>query len=328
MNHELIERYIYAVTRLLPPKTRAEVEKELRGLISDMLDERCGDILPAEKDVRVVLTELGKPEELAAKYSGEEQKSLISGVYYLAYRRVLKIVLPIVAAVLPLAVLLAILLDMPDSPYWPFRLIGQMIGGTAAGVFQAFAVITLIFAVLERAKADLRDGDFFSNLPPVPRQADRIKPYEPIFGILWSIAAAVLFLAFPQIIGVWRDGGEVWLPILNVDVIRGCWILILLWAVLGIIKESVKLLEGRPTKRLAAVTLLANALTIAGTAVVFLNHNVLNPEFLQHLSGMDFGEPTTLVQAIGTQFGAVFFGVVCFALLIETVTAAVKALPK
>lgn len=38
---ELIDRYIYAVTKKLPQKQREDIEKELRTLIDDMLEERC-----------------------------------------------------------------------------------------------------------------------------------------------------------------------------------------------------------------------------------------------------------------------------------------------
>lgn len=70
MNHDLIERYIYAVTKRLPYKTREDVAQELRTLIDDMLKERCGEITPTQKDVKIVLTELGTPDELYEQYGG------------------------------------------------------------------------------------------------------------------------------------------------------------------------------------------------------------------------------------------------------------------
>ena len=52
MNEDLLERYLYAVTRRLPGKQREDVAQELRGLVDDMLSDRCGDITPTEKDLR------------------------------------------------------------------------------------------------------------------------------------------------------------------------------------------------------------------------------------------------------------------------------------
>ena len=93
MNQDLLERYLYAVTRGLPKRQREDVAQELRGLVEDMLLDRCGKIAPTEKDLRVVLTELGTPQELYEKYSGEAGKCLIGQPYYSTYKLVLSIVL-------------------------------------------------------------------------------------------------------------------------------------------------------------------------------------------------------------------------------------------
>ena len=51
--------------------------QNLETIIQDMLEERCGDVMPTEHDIRVVLTELGTPAELASKYKSETQDCLI-----------------------------------------------------------------------------------------------------------------------------------------------------------------------------------------------------------------------------------------------------------
>ena len=84
-DNDLIERYLYAITRRLPAKQRADVAEELRTLISDMLDERCGSLPPTAKDVRVVLTELGTPGEMVRKYTSGEGECLIGQPYYAQY---------------------------------------------------------------------------------------------------------------------------------------------------------------------------------------------------------------------------------------------------
>ena len=93
MNNDLVERYIYAATKQMPRKQREDVSMELRGLVEDMLSERCGSRTPEEKDVRVVLTELGTPQELYSQYSDDADACLIGQPYYSTYVFVLKIVL-------------------------------------------------------------------------------------------------------------------------------------------------------------------------------------------------------------------------------------------
>ncbi|MCL2631665.1 MAG: hypothetical protein FWD45_01015 [Coriobacteriia bacterium] len=319
MQHELIDRYIYAVTRHLPPKIRADVKQELESLIFDMLEARCGDILPTERDIRVVLTELGTPEELASKYSGEDRQSLISGVYFIAYRRVLRIVLPIVVAAVTLSVLLSTLLDKPaDTPYFFLILFGQTVGSALAAGFQAFAIVTFIFAVLERFDAPL-GADYLSYLPPAPQQARRIKPYEPIIGILLSLFAVIVFLGFPQMLSVYiQDGG--WITIFNVTVLRQLWLPIILWAVLGIAKEAMKLIEGRNTIRLVVVSIAANILIVIGTYIVFIRNNVLNPVLVDLLSKLPVGQASEFLELIGSSLSIIIFAAVTLALLIESIT--------
>lgn len=97
MHQDLIERYIYAVIKTLPTRMREDVERELHSLISDMLEERCQDMPSTEHDVLVVLTELGRPAELAAKYRPERASYLIGPGYYAAYKFLLGLVLAAVA---------------------------------------------------------------------------------------------------------------------------------------------------------------------------------------------------------------------------------------
>ena len=69
---EIVERYIYAVTRRLPAKAREEVAIELRGLIEDLLEEKAQGTQVSKEHVRSVLMELGDPED-HQEYGGESR---------------------------------------------------------------------------------------------------------------------------------------------------------------------------------------------------------------------------------------------------------------
>lgn len=59
---DLINRYIYAVTQKLPESQRADIEKELQGLVEDMLEDRGVGVETASlEEVEQVLLELGPP---------------------------------------------------------------------------------------------------------------------------------------------------------------------------------------------------------------------------------------------------------------------------
>ena len=324
MTHELIERYIYAVTRRLPLKLRGDVEKELDSLISDMLEAHCGAVTPEEKDIRIVLTELGSPEVLAAKYSGDEGRALIGGEYFLMYKLVLKLVLPIAAAGIAFASILALLLDGGPEAHAFVDVVTAVlkpIAGAFGGVIQAFAVITFIFAVLERGKVSFSGGDFLAALPPVPKASERVKPWEPIAGMVWCVIAAMVFLGFPQVAGWWIDGTG-WASLFNVPVIRSLWLPVVLWAVLGIAKEIMRLVDGRYTRRVAIVTIAADIGIGVSAAVMFSQGRIMNPDFLQAVAAM-FGVP--LITGVFAHFNLFFLGVVLFALALEMGTVTWKA---
>lgn len=91
---DLRERYVYSVVRHLPYHRQEEVAQELDARINRLLDESQG-----ATNLETVLRRLGDPADLALQYCNSDRKALISGIYYLMYKRVLILVLPIVAAI-------------------------------------------------------------------------------------------------------------------------------------------------------------------------------------------------------------------------------------
>src|SRR5690606_19558338 len=89
---DLIERYIYDVKRRLREDQRAEIEKELRMNIEDMLADDYSD-----ENIESVLLSLGSPAKLANNY--KEPRYLISPDIFDDYIRVLIIVLIVFASV-------------------------------------------------------------------------------------------------------------------------------------------------------------------------------------------------------------------------------------
>ena len=328
MENELIKRYIYAVIRHLPPKMRPEVEKELDSLIADMLAERCGDILPTDKDVKVVLTELGAPEELAAKYRRDENQALISGINFLYYKQILKLVLPIIVVIVTIANIVDVCLgwDPARNPFAAFGLaVGQVFVGIVGGLVIPFAIITIIFAVFERYKVKFDEGDMFSRLPSVPKGSEKIKPSEAIAGIVFSVVVVVVLLGFPEVVGLWtRDTG--WVPIFAPLVLRGLWVFIVLWAILSIVKESVKLIEGQYTKRLAIVNVVCNVFIMISAALVFLNEKVVNPEFVTTLNSfIEEADGRAAVSVIFGNINLIIIGAVLLGMIVDSIVVAVNA---
>jgi len=326
MKNDLIGRYIYAVTRHLPKKNRDDIEKELDGLIAELLEARCGESSPTDKDIKIVLMELGSPEEMAAKYSGDEKQSLISGMYYLVYKKILKLVLPIVMIVVFFTTLVSNFIDWEMQKLIVFipKIIGQSVGGSLASAIQAFAVITIIFIILERKNVDFGEEDFLSLLPQVPKNESRIKMHESIFDMVCSVIVGALLLLCPQIIGAWSEGTG-WISAFNTDVVKSMWYLIVLWVVFEMIREIVTIIEGCYTKRLAIMRSIANILIAIPMCIFFSNDSLLDIVFIEKISELFNGNEAEVMTRILQNVNIFILGIALIALIGSTAMAFFKA---
>lgn len=321
MKSDLIERYIYAVEKRLPYKQRADIKKELNTLIADMLEQRCGDLPPTEHDIRVVLTELGTPTELAEKYNPDKHHALIGPPYYGKYKMLLKIVMICVAGGLTIAAFITTLLGEP--PQIPFFRFMEWIGGLFMGELYAFAFVTGLFAFFERKGVKLDHEDLLGDLPPVPVKDERIGRGETIWGIVFSIVFLVLFLWLgPFVIGIYNADG--FIPMFNQQVLLRMWPILLLITAAGIVKEVVKMLEGRYTFKVAFAALITGIVSLGLFVLLFTTKDIVNPGFLPGVTAL-FGAGDTVGHAVLGNVPAFFFGVIVFAHVLDIVMAFVKA---
>lgn len=334
MTNDLIERYIYAATKRLPEKMRADVSQELRTIIDDMLAERCGEVTPTEKDIRVVLTELGTPKELYEQYNPDSYKCLIGSPYYSTYKYVMKIVIVCVCIGITLATIFSTLADAfgsdassyADSFILFFReyFINLFTTLPSALIF-AFAFVTILFAVFYHKNIKIDNTDNLGSLPPVPVQSEKISKSDPIVGIAFSIIFMSVFLICPQIICLIRTESHTVIPILDTDVIRSAWYIIVLFGILGIIRESVKLIEGRMNKKVMIATIVTNALSAVLTVIWLAKDNILSSDFtafvFEALIDNNGKIPTVLLN-----FQIFFMCIILFALALDTAVTIIKTL--
>ena len=322
VKNDLIDRYIYAVTKHMKSAMKKDVAAELETIIQDMLEERCGDVTPTERDIKVVLTELGTPAELSSKYKGETQDCLIGQPYYSLYVYVLKIVTACVSGGMLLAQIMAAL---TSHTIW-YIAIYHTIGGILGGILTGFAVVTLLFAFFYKKgiKVDgLNDG--IDNLPPVPQKRNRISKADAIVGIIFSVIFTIVFLVCPQIlcIAFVKNGVDVYEPLFNLEYIRQTWYLILAFGILGVAKDSVRLIDGSYTKRVMLTTMITNIIDGALTTIWLLNDKVMNQDFFDGIEHL-FGKDAEVISQVFIHFNMVFLAIILFALTIDCIETVVK----
>ena len=291
MTHEMIEKYIYAVTKRIPKKLRGDDAKELEELVSDMLEERCGDLPPSDKDIRVVLTEIGTPDEFALKYLPNSEKYLMGEPYYSRYILTAKITCFVVFAILTVSSIanLTLLLHL-GAMRLEHLLIGFLL--VLFGTFAAFGIVTLIFWMMERKRGlprPIRPSEtpkrtpqetayILEKLPPLP-QKHRVKiMVESIVGIiLWTLfGGVVLFVAIRQPFLSYMNYP---INIINTEQLQQglYWGMIIM--VLGIVRESIKLRHRRYTTGVLCASVMLNTAMIL-SSVLWLSHYQLFNSYL------------------------------------------------
>ena len=321
--HDLIDRYIYAVTKKLPRRMREEVSKELSSLISDMLESRCGDIKPTEKDIRVVLTELGNPSDMARGYQPDQINHLIGPDYFYAYKTILLIVIAATSFGMVLSGFILLLIGDSKIPN-PFHFF-EWIGNAFISIIMIFGFITAFFAIFERKgiKIDMNDNDL-SNLPSVPLKEETIPKSSTIFGIAFSIVFCILFLIIPEVFVV--ISGDTFIPVFNKVSIRNMWYLFVLFTLLSLTRDLYKLHLGRYSKKLLVLSLITNSLSIIPAYLFTHTDKLINQELLDFMSSAIFSkEDASIVMLLFNNIPHIFFIIVLFALFLDVLTTGIKA---
>lgn len=289
---ELINRYIHAVTHRLPEKKRRDIGEELRSIIEDMLEQHQGPE-PQEEKVCKVLEELGNPDTLANNYRGAKQYLIGPGLYC-TYLTVLKIVLGGVFIGVSIAGLVGSILTQGQNIA---EAIGSYISTVFAGLMQAFAWITIGFAIAEYHGAKIPQVEgvkewSIADLPDIPDKKAVIPRSESIAGIVFTTLFLILFWSALNLIGVGyftEETGLVIVPVFNLNMVGTIRWLVSASFIIGIAKETLKLIFGRWSLKLALLVVGLSLISLLLAMVFLSNPDIWNPNFIaEYSSHVDF----------------------------------------
>ena len=283
---DYIDRYIYAVTRRLPEKQRGDINKELKTLIDDMIEEN-DEPMPYDEKVKKVLIELGDPEILANNYRGSV-RYLIGPKFYDTYLLILRIVLFSVFIGITVATMVQSIFSKDQNGV---HIASNYIAALFNGGFQAFAWVTIAFIITEKSSVNTSkihsDKDSMekskwspSQLPVIPEKKAVIPIYEPIISIILSTVFLALFYTTPQVFAAFfKVGNEIKvIPVFNQQAIGNFNIIILSVLLLCVLKEALKLYSRRWTLKLSLAVSVFSGLSTILILFVFAS-NVWNPDF-------------------------------------------------
>jgi hypothetical protein len=143
---DLIERYLSAIRRNLPARNADDIVAELRDALASRIEDReeaLGRPLDSG-EIEALVKDFGHPLVVAARF--RKRQWLIGPDVYPFYLSVARIVLLAVAGVQVAIGLVQLLFGDHD----PLQLLLQTIGGLSASLLVSLAIVTVIFAILER----------------------------------------------------------------------------------------------------------------------------------------------------------------------------------
>lgn len=314
---EQIDRYIYQVSRFLMVKNKEDIEKEIRSLIDDMLEEKYPGREPTKEELDAVFAELGKPMELAAKYN-DSKRYLIGPTLFPMYLRVLGYVTIVVVVLSFLSMLVS---AIKDGAVW------TGFGGIFNAVISAFAIVTIIFGIIEWRGVSL---DSLVNedleLPAVPRKKERISKAEAIVGIVFSVIFLTLIVTIPECFGVWLPEQSRFLSIFDVDVIRHIAPIFILSISISLVEQIIRLVDGRYTVRVMISNIICGILTFSLAVLILKGFSIWNVEFMTELNANFHFNEALSIPVNFTLMENVLLGLMAFGTVVEIIKTVVRTI--
>lgn len=342
-DRDMMQRYLYEVSRRLPKEQREEISLELQGLIEEMFE--------GDPDMERVLAKLGDPAQFAKRYR-DDSRCLIGPEYYDDYLWMLKIVL--ICAAIPVfitAVVSGILEGSGVISAIVESVVGAIVNLTVC-CLGVFGGVTLVFAVMERQKIklDLRQPQKWtpgslkgrivpekrtwapSFLPPVPDKRALISRGDSIVSIVFIALFGALLVFAPGLIGAYYKEGELLrqIPVFNLSQWALLLPVLLLWLLVGFVDEVMRLVMGCYCKAVMICNILSGALQVLLAAVLLKVLPLWNLNFGAELSRRFpslFEETNPFLAQWGTgMFSNLLLLLICAATLLEIGVTVYKTL--
>ncbi|MER2136155.1 MAG: permease prefix domain 1-containing protein [Arthrobacter sp.] len=217
----LTDRYVFAALRSIPEGQRGDIERELRGSITDDVEARVESGQSPVEAETAVLTELGDPARLAAQYTGRELY-LIGPDLFLDWWRLLKTLAIIIT---PIAFVGTVFVRMAVAPGEPAGAFGSAIGTAISVLVHVGFWVTLAFAIIQFNGTRRKDLGLQpwspAMLPQVPRKS-QVSLGDTIAAVvllaffigllLWQRVGSLLYLGGEPVVVLQEDLWSFWLP--------------------------------------------------------------------------------------------------------------------
>lgn len=325
---DLIERYIYDVTRRLPEASREDVSKELRSNIEDMLSEK-----PTDDEIEKVLVTLGSPRLLANEYRGTK-RYLVGPEWMDSYIEVLKYASIVVGSLALIFGLLDGLTSLGSEALFLtiLKVCGEVFSDVFASLCRAFTIVTLIFAgITHFNKKEGKNVWEIKCLPDLPEKqtikfsragviAEMIVTL--VMGIVW-IYVLVNHLTY---IGWYSnvDGWHLLSPLFTDSVITPLIPLFIISVAISLVTCVVKLTSGHWNIWVAGMNTIDQAFNVIVMFIFIGQAGLFHPDFI-NLAANEIGISSVEFLTNLTDGFRGFFSFITVVIAIDVISGWVKA---
>jgi hypothetical protein len=203
---ELLDRYLHSVRWWLPNEQKDDIAAELSEDLRSEIDEKEAGLGRGltDREIEAILKRRGHPMVVAARFL--PQGYLIGPVLFPIYEKVLRAVGTFYVGPW-IAVWLVMMIVSPSyrASRMGIRLLGDFVSLVQI-ILWAFAIITVIFAVVQQTQEKLL-ADWSPRRLPRVRDRNRVQRSNSIAEIIATVIALAWWLALPRILG-----GNLFLP--------------------------------------------------------------------------------------------------------------------
>jgi hypothetical protein len=282
----MVDRYIEVALSRIPGGSRNDVEREMRGMIDELVDGRIEQGEEPDIAIEHVLNELGNPRDLAREY-GDGRRYLVGPDQYDSYVDLLKAMLTRVLPFVTVIVFMVQLLGSDESDIVPAVLdaVGESVWMTLNAAVHIVFWVTVVFVVLDRTGASA-PGDqrrwTVADLP-APRTRRQIPVADALTGLAFTLLIGI-FLVIVYRGGVdlfTRDGEGILsagsVPFFNPDIPQSMAWLVLVLLAADTVVECLKLNVGNWTRGITGATVLLAVVWAVVAMVIIGRWGLVNP---------------------------------------------------
>ena len=168
--------------------------------------------------------------------------------------------------------------------------IGSYIDTLFSALLQGAAWVTGIFAFLEYKEISIDDASENkewepSKLPDIPHKKAMISRGESIFSIIFTTIFTAIFFFSPEYVGIYyKAGSELgFIQALNLDAYESFKFVIIIIFTISIIKELIKIIQGKWTIRLAIIDTVLNIISTILSINIISSSSIWNSDIVQSI---------------------------------------------